>query len=196
MGTAHILEALRVHNKKCTVVMISSDKCYENVEWEWGYRENDHLGGKDPYSASKGACEIVIHSYFYSYFKQPESNVRLVSVRAGNVIGGGDWAVNRLVPDCIKAWSNGEIVTIRNPYATRPWQHVLEPLSGYLRAGEILSRDIEINGEPYNFGPPANQINNVLEMLEQLRLHWGFPHGKKCIYMTLSNLRIFMRPGF
>ena len=118
MGTAHILEALRIINKKCTVVMISSDKCYENVEWKWGYRESDYLGGKDPYSASKGASEIIIHSYFYSFFKNSASKVRLVSVRAGNVVGGGDWAVNRLVPDCIKAWSKGETVVIRHPYAT------------------------------------------------------------------------------
>ena len=173
MGTAHVLEALRVLNRKCTVIMISSDKCYENVEWQWGYRENDHLGGKDPYSASKGACEIVIHSYYHSFFKNEDSPVRMVSVRAGNVIGGGDWAEKRLVPDCIRAWSQEEIVNIRNPYATRPWQHVLEPLSGYLRTGQVLHQDRTISGEPYNFGPPADQIHNVLEMLEQLSKQWS-----------------------
>lgn len=173
LGTAHILEALRLSNFNCTVIMISSDKCYENVEWEWGYRESDHLGGKDPYSASKGACEIVIHSYFHSFFKNEESNVNLVSVRAGNVIGGGDWAEKRLVPDCIRAWSNNEVVEIRHPYSTRPWQHVLEPLSGYLRVGQILFENPNLNGEAYNFGPPADQINNVLEMIEQLSEHWS-----------------------
>jgi len=179
VGTANILEALRISNHVCTVVMISSDKCYENVEWTWGYRENDHLGGKDPYSASKGACEIIIHTYYHSFFKNEDSKIRLVSVRAGNVIGGGDWAEKRLVPDCIKAWSIGHTVEIRNPYATRPWQHVLEPLSGYLRAGEILHQDKSINGEPYNFGPPADQIHNVYEMLQQLGSYWDLTNGKE-----------------
>ncbi len=173
LGTAHILEAMRVLNFKSTLIMISSDKCYENVEWKWGYRENDHLGGKDPYSASKGACEIVIHSYYHSFFKSEYSNVRLVSVRAGNVIGGGDWAEKRLVPDCIRAWSENKVVEIRNPQSTRPWQHVLEPLSGYLRVGQVLHENHEINGEAYNFGPPADQIHNVMEMLDNLKKYWS-----------------------
>jgi CDP-glucose 4,6-dehydratase len=173
LGTAHILEAMRVLNFKSTLIMISSDKCYENVEWKWGYRENDHLGGKDPYSASKGACEIVIHSYFHSFFKNENSNVRLVSVRAGNVIGGGDWAEKRLVPDCIRAWSENKVVEIRNPGSTRPWQHVLEPLSGYLRVGQVLHENPEINGEAFNFGPPADQIHNVMEMLDNLKKYWS-----------------------
>jgi CDP-glucose 4,6-dehydratase len=187
MGTANILEALRASNHTCTVVMISSDKCYENVEWTWGYRETDHLGGKDPYSASKGACEIIIHTYYQSFFKDESSKVRLVSVRAGNVIGGGDWAEKRLVPDCIKAWSMGHTVEIRNPYATRPWQHVLEPLSGYLRAGEVLHADRSINGEPYNFGPPADQIHNVFEMLHQLSDHWEFKPGHEKFVINKSS---------
>lgn len=173
MGTANVLEALRLSNHKCTVVMISSDKCYENVEWAYGYRETDHLGGKDPYSASKGACEIVIHTYYHSFFKQPNSSINLVSVRAGNVIGGGDWAEKRLVPDCIKAWSKKETVEIRNPASTRPWQHVLEPLSGYLRAGQVLFNNPSINGEPFNFGPPADQIFTVEDMLQELGKQWG-----------------------
>jgi len=183
IGTANVLEALRFSNHVCTVVMISSDKCYENVEWTWGYRETDHLGGKDPYSASKGACEIIIHTYYHSFFKKEDSNVRLVSVRAGNVIGGGDWAEKRLVPDCIKAWSLGNTVQIRNPNATRPWQHVLEPLGGYLRVGQILHENKRINGEPYNFGPPADQIHNVIEMLTQLGEHWDFNPGKEKFFI-------------
>ncbi len=173
LGTAHILDSMRVLNFKSTLVMITSDKCYENVEWKWGYRETDHLGGKDPYSASKGAAEMIIHSFFHSFFKNKESNVRLVSVRAGNVIGGGDWAEKRLVPDCIKSWSVNEIIEIRNPYSTRPWQHVLEPLSGYLRVGQVLYENIEISGESYNFGPPANQIHNVMEVIENLQKYWS-----------------------
>jgi CDP-glucose 4,6-dehydratase len=187
IGTANVLEALRLTNCKCYAVMISSDKCYENVEWKWGYRESDHLGGKDPYSASKGACEIVIHSYFHSFFSNPDSKVNLVSVRAGNVIGGGDWAENRLVPDCIRAWSEEKSVEIRNPYSTRPWQHVLEPLSGYLRAGQVLFESPAINGQPYNFGPPADQVNNVLEILQQLDKYWEFKNKKEKYSITQSS---------
>ncbi len=172
LGTAHILEALRIINHNCIAVMITSDKCYENVEWIWGYKESDHLGGKDPYSASKGACEIIIHAYFHSYLKN--SNVRLASVRAGNVIGGGDWAESRIVPDSMKAWSQNLPVTIRNPNSTRPWQHVLEPLSGYLRVGQKLKEEEKINGEAYNFGPSAEQVHTVAEMLEQLGEFWKF----------------------
>jgi len=159
----------------CKAVMITSDKCYDNVEWIWGYREHDALGGKDPYSASKGAAEIVIKTYFYSYFNKPESKVKLVAVRAGNVIGGGDWALNRIVPDCVQAWNKQEVVKIRSPHSTRPWQHVLEPLSGYLRAAQILAEgEINIHGEPFNFGPNADQNHTVLELLKAISAHWSF----------------------
>lgn len=121
-------------SKFCTCVIITSDKCYENVEWVWGYKETDRLGGKDVYSASKGAAEIVFHSYLNSFYKD-STKIRLVSARAGNVIGGGDWAADRIVPDCMRAWNLGKPVEIRSPRATRPWQHVLEPLSGYLLLG-------------------------------------------------------------
>jgi CDP-glucose 4,6-dehydratase len=166
---------LRSLSKPCFAVIITSDKCYDNVEWIWGYRENDALGGKDPYSASKGAAELVIKTYFHSYFNKPGSLVKIVSVRAGNVIGGGDWATNRIVPDCIRAWSIQEPVKIRNPHSTRPWQHILEPLSGYLRAAQILAENkIPIHGEPFNFGPNADQNHKVVELLQSVSQHWRF----------------------
>lgn len=174
MGTAHVLEALRLMNKPCVAVIITSDKAYDNVEWKWGYRENDTLAGKDPYSASKSAAEIVIKSYYHSFFKNEDSNVKLVSVRAGNVIGGGDWAEKRIVPDTFKAWAKKEAVEIRSPRATRPWQHVLEPLSAYLRIGQLLAKNPKIHGEPYNVGPNADQDFTVLELLEELSKYWGF----------------------
>lgn len=169
IGTANILEALRMLQNPCKAVMITSDKCYNNVEWIWGYREHDALGGKDPYSASKGAAELVIKTYFHSYFSKPDSNIKLVAVRAGNVIGGGDWALNRIVPDCVRAWSQNQSVKIRNPQSTRPWQHVLEPLSGYLRAAQVMAEGkIAIHGEPFNFGPNADQNHTVLELLQRI----------------------------
>jgi CDP-glucose 4,6-dehydratase len=174
MGTANILEALRVVSNPCKAIMITSDKCYDNVEWIWGYREQDALGGKDPYSASKGAAEIVIKTYYHSYFKKPDSKVKLVSVRAGNVIGGGDWALNRIVPDCFRSWNKGESVKIRNPHSTRPWQHVLEPLSGYLRAGQVMvESDEALNGEPFNIGPNSDQNHTVLELLKSVNNYWN-----------------------
>jgi len=173
IGTANILEALRTLNRPCIAVMITSDKCYDNVEWVWGYRETDHLGGKDPYSASKGGAELVIKTYYHTYFKN-EGKIKITSVRAGNVIGGGDWAANRIVPDCFRAWAKGEKVVIRSPYATRPWQHVLEPLSGYLRAGQLLTEPEKrsINGEAYNFGPPTDQNYTVIDLIGELANKW------------------------
>ena len=173
IGTANLLEALRKYNKPCIAVMITSDKCYDNVEWVWGYKETDHLGGKDPYSASKGAAELMIKTYYHSYFKK-EGIIKIASVRAGNVIGGGDWAANRIVPDCFRAWATGEKVIIRSPYATRPWQHVLEPLGGYLRTGQLLFEPsgAEINGGAYNFGPPTDQNYTVLDLLQKLATNW------------------------
>ncbi len=171
-GTLNVLEALRKLNKSCAAVMITSDKCYDNVEWIWGYRENDALGGPDPYSASKGAAELVIRSHIKSFFPKEKSKVRIASARAGNVIGGGDWAADRIIPDCIRAWSAGQGVDLRNPHATRPWQHVLEPLSGYLQLALALSEDPGLHGEPFNFGPPAQQNHSVLELVQQMALHW------------------------
>ena len=172
LGTLHVLEALRNLDKLCIAVLITSDKCYDNVEWVWGYREIDAMGGPDPYSASKGAAELAIRSHIKSYFPKATSNVRIASARAGNVIGGGDWANDRIVPDCVKAWSVGNTVELRNPHSTRPWQHVLEPLSGYLNLALALSEQPELHGEPFNFGPQAQQNHSVLELVQQMAMHW------------------------
>lgn len=172
MGTLHVLEALRKLDKPCAAVIITSDKCYDNVEWVWGYRETDAMGGPDPYSASKGAAELAIRSHIKSYFPKETSKVRIASVRAGNVIGGGDWAADRIVPDCVKAWSAGNSVELRNPHSTRPWQHVLEPLSGYISLAIALLVRPELHAEPFNFGPPAQQNHSVLELVQQMALHW------------------------
>jgi len=172
MGTLHVLEALRKLDKSCAAVIITSDKCYDNVEWVWGYRETDAMGGPDPYSASKGAAELAIRSHIKSYFPKATSKVRIAAARAGNVIGGGDWAADRIVPDCVKAWANNDIVELRNPHSTRPWQHVLEPLSGYLSLAAALSQRPELHGEPFNFGPPAQQNHSVLALVKQMTLYW------------------------
>jgi CDP-glucose 4,6-dehydratase len=172
LGTLHVLEALRKLDNPCAAVIITSDKCYDNVEWVWGYRETDAMGGPDPYSASKGAAELAIRSHIKSYFPKATSKVRIASARAGNVIGGGDWAADRIVPDCVRAWSNDNLVELRNPLATRPWQHVLEPLSGYLSLAIALSQRPELHGEPFNFGPQAQQNHSVLELVQQMALHW------------------------
>ena len=144
IGTLNLLDCLRDHPSVIAAILITSDKCYENVEWIWGYRENDRLGGKDPYSASKACAEIISKVYMETFFK--EKGPSIATTRAGNVIGGGDWALDRIVPDCARAWSKGEKVEIRNPNATRPWQHVLEPLSGYLVLGQkLLQGNPEVN---------------------------------------------------
>jgi len=172
IGSANILEALRTLQKNVVAVMITSDKAYDNVEWAWGYREIDRLGGKDPYSASKGMAELAIRSYVESFFSNDDSNVRIGVTRAGNVIGGGDWAVDRIVPDCMVSWSRGEAVEVRSPWATRPWQHVLEPLSGYLLLGANLSQEKTYHGEAYNFGPPADQNYSVSELIHEMSKYW------------------------
>ena len=172
-GTINLLECLRNIGKKCSAVIITSDKCYENNEWIWGYRENDKLGGKDPYSASKAAAEIAIKSYFHTYFEE-DSPVKISIARAGNVIGGGDWALGRLVPDCMRSWSQNKSVEIKNPKSTRPWQHVLEPLSGYLLLAQTLHENkIDINGNAFNFGPSNSQNNNVGEVVQYMSEIWG-----------------------
>jgi CDP-glucose 4,6-dehydratase len=173
MGTAHVLEALRKMEHECIAIFITSDKCYENVEQVWGYRENDRLGGKDVYSCSKGTAELIIHSYYESFLRN-KSNIRIASARAGNVIGGGDFANSRIVPDCVRAWSQNEKVVIRSPYATRPWQHVLEPLSGYLRLAAKLREDNSLDGETFNFGPLNEQNKTVLDLIDKLSYYWGF----------------------
>ena len=172
IGTASVLDALRTATKNVVAIMITSDKAYDNVEWVWGYKETDLLGGKDPYSASKGMAELAIKTYVSSYFDRPDSKVRVGITRAGNVIGGGDWALDRIVPDCMVAWSKDDVVDIRSPNATRPWQHVLEPLSGYLRLGEELYKDGKLHGQAYNFGPPANQDHSVKELIDEMSIYW------------------------
>jgi CDP-glucose 4,6-dehydratase len=174
LGTATVLQALRSVDQPCAAVLVASDKCYENREWPWGYRENDRLGGRDVYSASKGAGEIIVRSFYRSFFEGQADRVRIGTVRAGNVLGGGDWAADRIVADCVRAWSAGERVPIRRPYSTRPWQHVLEPLSGYLALGARLMADEALNGESFNFGPPADQDRTVLALIADLARSWGF----------------------
>lgn len=185
VGTMNILEALRKLERPCVAVLITSDKCYDNVEWAWGYRETDRLGGKDIYSGSKGAAELVIRSYLHSFF-QGRHPVRLAIGRAGNVIGGGDWARDRIVADCMRAWGEGRSVEIRSPNATRPWQHVLEPLSGYLTLGQALLQQAQLHGEAFNFGPRAGQNQTVVELLCALGQRWGFANSDQAYRVTAT----------
>lgn len=184
MGTANVLETLRSVDKVCHAVIITSDKCYENVEWVWGYKETDHMGGKDIYSGSKGAAEVIFHAYQQSFFKDPNCKVKMATGRAGNVIGGGDWAADRIVADCMRAWSESESVEIRSPNATRPWQHVLEPLSGYLALGQALVEKPELHGEQFNFGPRAEQNHTVEQLLHDLSTYWNFDNVSDAYQVT------------
>ena len=186
-GTANILEVLRLLDYPCVAVLITSDKCYENVEWVWGYREIDALGGKDIYSASKGASEVLIHAYYHSFFRQKDSKVKIATGRAGNVIGGGDWSKDRIVADCMRSWSNGSPVEIRSPNSTRPWQHVLEPLSGYLTLGMLLANGYALSGESFNFGPRSEQNHTVVDLLSDLSRHWKFKFEHDA-YRITSNI--------
>lgn len=179
MGTVHVLDALRSLTKPCAAVFVTSDKCYENREWHYGYREDDPLGGHDPYSSSKGAAEIAISSWRRSFFEH--HSVKIASARAGNVIGGGDWAANRIVPDCVRALQKGERIVVRNPTATRPWQHVLEPLSGYLWLAACLASDDAYDSprrpstaldSAFNFGPPRSSSCTVSSLVEEILKHW------------------------
>ena len=170
LGTMNVLECMRQCQSIQAGVIITSDKCYRNVEWEWGYRENDFLGGEDPYSASKGCAELIIYSYMKSFF---QNGPMVASARAGNVIGGGDWAEDRIVADAIKAWSQGKSVIIRSPNATRPWQHVLEPLSGYLWLGAKLCKEQNtVAGEAFNFGPSTLANYSVEQLISQMLKYW------------------------
>ena len=177
IGTASVCESIMNIDWPCTCVLITSDKAYDNVEWIWGYRETDTLGGKDIYSGSKGAAELVIKSYWHSFLKK-KPNIRLGVARAGNVIGGGDWAKDRIIVDCVKAFSKGETVEIRSPKATRPWQHVLEPLSGYLTLAMNLTIGQCENGEVYNFGPRSEQTKTVFDLTRDLAKLWGLNPDK------------------
>lgn len=170
MGTVHLLEAVRGCPSVKAVVNVTTDKCYENREWAWGYRENEPMGGFDPYSSSKGCSELVTAAYRNSYFQR---SVALASARAGNVIGGGDWATDRLIPDCISALLAGEPVRIRNPHAVRPWQHVLEPLSGYLTLARKLYESGSEYAEGWNFGPADDDAKPVEWIVDRMCKLWG-----------------------
>lgn len=176
MGTVNLLEAVRSTPSVKAVVNVTSDKCYENREWSWGYRENEAMGGFDPYSSSKGCAELVAAAYRNSYFhpdKYQQHGVAIASARAGNVIGGGDWAGDRLIPDILRAITEGKPVNIRNPHAIRPWQHVLEPLSGYLQLAQKLYEEGVAYAEGWNFGPNDEDAKPVQWIVEKLTEAWG-----------------------
>jgi CDP-glucose 4,6-dehydratase len=172
MGTANVLEAVRQEPSTKAVVNVTSDKCYENKEWVHSYRETDPLGGKDPYSASKAASEILTQSYISSFFNN-DDGAAIASARAGNVIGGGDWAENRIFPDCVRALTRDTPVVIRHPNAVRPWQHVLEPLSGYLRLASLLYTDGTRYSGAWNFGPLMKNMVTVKQLVEETIRQWG-----------------------
>lgn len=175
MGTVHLLEAVRLAGIRCAVVVVTTDKCYENTERAHAYREEEPMGGHDPYSSSKGAVELVVSAYRRSYFSAADSPVRLASARAGNVIGGGDWALDRIVPDCIRSLQRGETIPVRNRHATRPWQHVLEPLGGYLWLAAQLAAAPASRGElvsAFNFGPTPEATRPVGSLVEEVLKHW------------------------
>lgn len=173
IGTLALLDAVRTLDKMCVVIVISTDKCYENLSWDYGYREKDRLGGHDPYSASKAAMEIAVASYRLSYFSE-QRNIRLATARAGNVIGGGDWAKNRIVPDIIRDLEHSESIAIRVPTAIRPWQHVLEPLSGYMwLAARLAESDWEQYADAWNFGPLMHENYTVADLVSEIVRIWG-----------------------
>lgn len=202
MGMVNLLDCVRARPWIEVAVLITSDKAYRNVEWCWGYRETDALGGHDPYSGSKSCADLVAQSYFHSFLCY--TSTRVAITRAGNVIGGGDWAANRIVPDCIRAWSRGEPVAARNPQATRPWEHVLEPLSGYLCLGAGLWRKLDgLNGEAFNFGPPVHVNQTVLDLLHAMAVRWpeaqvkvpesSRPGGREATLLKLSCDKVLAR---
>lgn len=171
MGTTNILESLLELDHPCNVVIVTSDKCYRNNEWVWGYRENDVLAGIDPYSASKSMAELVTNSYYHSFFKK-SNQIRVTTCRAGNVMGGGDWNQYRIVPDCIRAWMNNESLFLRNPHSIRPWNFVLDVLTGYLKAAAKLNEE-QINGEAFNLGPDSYSEITVEKLVSTLWEYWG-----------------------
>jgi CDP-glucose 4,6-dehydratase len=176
MGIVHVLEAVRQSGRPCVIVNVTSDKCYENREWVWGYRENETMGGSDPYSNSKGCSELVTAAYRQSYFPSAsvaKHGVALGSARAGNVVGGGDWTPDQLIPDLMRAFLAGQPCAIRNPLAIRPWQFVLEPLRGYLMLAERLAEDPQRFAEGWNLGPIASDTKPVLWIANQLTALWG-----------------------
>ena len=173
MGTGTLLNCLSKVKHKCTIIIVTSDKCYKIKDDKkiYYFKENDSLGGKDPYSASKAAEEIIFQSFYHSFFKN-KKNINIASVRAGNVLGGGDWAENRIIPDCIKSWYNKKPVKIRNPYHVRPWQHVLDVINGYIILAQNLDKNKMYNGESFNFGPEKSSIKTVLNICKMLQVKW------------------------
>ena len=208
MGTVHVLEAVRRTGSVKAVVIVTSDKCYQNREWIWGYREDEPMGGHDPYSGSKACAELVTQTYVTSFFGPdavPPRPVGVASARAGNVIGGGDWAVDRLVPDCMSALLRQEPIVIRCPGAVRPWQHVLEPLLGYLLLAERLYRDGAAFGGGWNFGPNDDDASPVGTVVEQIVARWGHgarasidegPHPHEAHYLKLDCSKAKARLGW
>ena len=175
MGSLHLLECLKCLQHHCAVVMVTTDKVYENLEWTYGYRESDRLGGHDPYSASKAGAEIAIASWRSSFCGQASHqtpHLRIATARSGNVIGGGDWAADRIVPDAMTSLVKGESILVRNPRATRPWQHVLEPLAGYLRLAEVLALDPQPPCEAFNFGPNLSSNRSVSDLVSAILHQW------------------------
>jgi len=208
MGTVNILNACRDVGSVKAIVNITTDKCYENREWVWGYRENDPMGGHDPYSASKGCAELVTSAYRNSFFNPDkygkEHNVLVASVRAGNVVGGGDWSVDRLIPDVMKAANRGEDVIIRSPESTRPWQHVLEPLSGYMLLGQRLLEGRKEFAEAWNFGPGDEEAVTVFSVVDSIKKSWpkvnyilqpdsGSPHEANLLKLDCSKAHMKLK---
>ena len=208
MGTVNVLEAVRLCGSVKAVVIVTTDKCYENREWAWGYRENEPLGGADPYSSSKACSEIVTAAYRRSFFeggKFSTHGAAIASARAGNVIGGGDWARDRLVPDCVRALLRGEEILIRNPHAIRPWQHVLEPLSGYLMLAERLCKEGARFSEAWNFGPGEEDAKPVEWLVKRICEEWGEKaryaidvgdHPHEAHFLKLDSTKVRMEFGW
>ncbi|TAN51764.1 MAG: CDP-glucose 4,6-dehydratase [Methylococcaceae bacterium] len=201
MGTAHVLEACRHTPGIRGIVVVTTDKCYENQEWSWGYRETDRLGGHDPYSASKAATELLVSSYRRAFFNMPHSPL-LATARAGNVIGGGDWSEDRLLPDLVRAVDEHAALEVRSPLATRPWQHVLESLSGYLSLGQKLLEARRETADSWNFGPDPDGNASVMDMLTRLQRHWPAlswqctarpqPHEAGLLYLDSAKAKAFL----
>ncbi|MCW3053159.1 MAG: rfbG [Chthonomonadales bacterium] len=205
MGTVHFLEAVRRTSDVKVALVVTSDKCYENREWAWGYRENEPMGGHDPYSSSKGCAELVTAAYRASYFGQEEAMPVVATARAGNVIGGGDWAKDRLIPDIVRALQQNLPVLIRSPYAIRPWQHVLEPLNGYLTLAEHCWENGTACAEGWNFGPNDSDARSVQWIVERMTQLWGEdarwerdsnPHPHEAHYLKLDASKAKMRLGW
>jgi CDP-glucose 4,6-dehydratase len=204
MGTVNLLEAIRRTTGVRAVIVVTTDKCYENREWVWGYRENEPLGGHDPYSSSKASAELVSAAYRRSFFADNHDGPSLATVRAGNVIGGGDWGKNRLIPDCVRAFASGEHILIRNPSAVRPWQHVLNPLSGYLNLAKRLATEGSAFAEAWNFGPVADEARPVQWIVDRMAndivdFKWEqdpafYPH--ETFYLKLDSTKALTRLGW